>query len=147
MTSYLVDTNLLLRASDSGSSLYQQASDALAALAAGGGQVYITPQNLIEFWAVVTRPRNANGFGWSVTKAAIEIEQLHTNFLFLDDTPDVFSYWRRLVLTYSITSKRTHDARLVAVMLAHGVTHLLTYNIADFKSFSNITLVHPEDIT
>lgn len=39
-----------------------------------------------------------------------------------------------------------HDARLVAVMLSHGVTHLLTFNTGDFASFTNISLVHPSDL-
>ncbi|MEI6442036.1 MAG: hypothetical protein WCO29_02610 [Nostocales cyanobacterium ELA583] len=30
-----------------------------------------------------------------------------------------------------------HDARLVAVILAHGLTHILTFNISDFKRYSN----------
>jgi predicted nucleic acid-binding protein len=146
MASYLVDTNILLRASDPGSLHYQLAIQALTRLAAAGAEVYITPQNLIEFWAVATRARDANGFGWSVAKAALEIEQLRKSFLFLEDTPDVFIHWRSLVTTYGITSKRVHDTRLVAVMLAHGVTHFLTFNTDDFKTFTNITLVHPDEV-
>ena len=38
------------------------------------------------------------------------------------------------------------DARLAAVMLSHGVTHLLTFNTGDFASFTNISLVHPSDL-
>ncbi len=40
-----------------------------------------------------------------------------------------------------------HDARLVAAMLVHGLTHILTFNTPDFRRFSQITVVHPSEIT
>lgn len=39
-----------------------------------------------------------------------------------------------------------HDARLVAAMLVHGLTHILTFNISDFARYSEITAVHPTTI-
>jgi predicted nucleic acid-binding protein len=55
-------------------------------------------------------------------------------------------HWLTLVAQHDIKGRRTHDARLVAVMLAHRVTHLLTFNTGDFASFTNISLVHPSDL-
>ena len=56
MTSYLLDTNILLRASDPGSPKYMLTMSSLAKLLARGEPIYITAQNLIEFWGVATRP-------------------------------------------------------------------------------------------
>lgn len=42
--------------------------------------------------------------------------------------------------------KRTHDARIVAVMLANGITHLLTFNPSDFVGISSITITRPQDL-
>ena len=42
--------------------------------------------------------------------------------------------------------KRTHDARIIAAMLAHGITHLLTFNPSDFAGISSITIIHPQDL-
>jgi hypothetical protein len=39
-----------------------------------------------------------------------------------------------------------HDARLVASTLAHGVTHLLTFNATDFRRYPGIVVVPPEDV-
>jgi hypothetical protein len=39
-----------------------------------------------------------------------------------------------------------HDVRLVALMLAHGVTHLLTLNGADFRRYSEITCLRPDAV-
>ena len=35
---------------------------------------------------------------------------------------------------------------LVAAMHVYGVSHLLTFNVADFRRFSNITVQHPQDV-
>ncbi len=43
--------------------------------------------------------------------------------------------------------KQVHDARLVAAMITHHITHLLTFNIDDFKRFSAIVVVHPRSVT
>jgi predicted nucleic acid-binding protein len=45
-----------------------------------------------------------------------------------------------------VVGKQAHDARLVAVTLVHGITHLLTFNTDDFKRYDEITVVNPKDI-
>jgi predicted nucleic acid-binding protein len=46
-----------------------------------------------------------------------------------------------------VAGKQAHDAHLVAAMLVHGVTHLLTFNTNDFKRFSEVMVVNPQNIT
>lgn len=41
---------------------------------------------------------------------------------------------------------RAYDARLVATMLVHGGTHVLTFNVPDFSGCVEITVVHPDDV-
>jgi predicted nucleic acid-binding protein len=146
MTKYLIDTNLLLRMSDDTSPMHLLAISASTGLLAQGHEIYLTSQNLIEFWSVVTHPRNVNGFDWTTPQARTEIELLLNKFPLLPDSPDILKYWLALVAQHDIKGRRTHDARLATVMLAHGVTHLLTFNTGDFSSFSNISLVHPSDL-
>src|SRR5437667_9942049 len=45
-----------------------------------GNEVYLTPQNFIEFWAVATRPVEGNGFGWTSERAAKEVADLQERF-------------------------------------------------------------------
>jgi hypothetical protein len=45
-----------------------------------------------------------------------------------------------------VTGKRTHDVRIIAAMIANGITHLLTFNPSDFIGISDITIVHPQDL-
>jgi predicted nucleic acid-binding protein len=74
------------------------------------------------------------------------IERILTQFPLLDDIPAIFAVWLRLVTTHQVTGRRVHDARLAAVMLAHGVTHLLTFNGDDFRQFTEIVIVEPPDV-
>jgi hypothetical protein len=54
--------------------------------------------------------------------------------------------WRRLVITHSVAGARVHDARLVAAMRVHAVTHLLTLNTGDFARYREITAVDPKTL-
>ena len=58
--------------------------------------------------------------------------------------PAVLTEWRRLVGAYGVLGKSAHDARLVAAMIAHGLTHFLTFNLADFNRFAGITVLDPQ---
>ena len=42
-----------------------------------------------------------------------------------------------------VIGKNAHDARLVAAMRVHGVTHLLTFNDQDFARYTGITVLTP----
>jgi hypothetical protein len=59
----LVDTNILLRSLNPDDPQYEAAANALAKLRVRNETLCIVPQNLIEFWAVATRPINKNGLG------------------------------------------------------------------------------------
>ena len=131
---------------DSTASTHLLAGQATAKLLLRGNQVYITSQNLVEFWVVATRPTDVNGLGWNVAKTNYEIEQILAQFTLLEDNPEIFSNWLNLVNTKQIKGKRIHDARLVAVMLTYGISHLLTFNPKDFNSITEVTVVHPQTI-
>ena len=104
------------------------------------------PQNLIEFWSVYTRPIERNGLGRTLTEAQAEINRLKTLFPLLLDTSAIYEEWERLVVVHAVRGVNVHDARLVAAMLVHGLTHILTFNISDFARYSEITAVHPTAI-
>jgi predicted nucleic acid-binding protein len=122
---------------------YQPAVDAVATLLTQSHTVCVVPQNLYEFWVIYTRPTSANGLGKSATEAAAELTRLQNHFTLLADTSAVLPAWEQLVTTHAVLGKNAHDARLVAAMQVHGVTHLLTFNDADFRRFSAITVLTP----
>lgn len=144
--SFLVDTNILLRTADPNHPMYADAVNATISLRDGEHQLCIIPQILIEFWNVYTRPVDSNGLGHSPDEAAAEINRLKGLFILLPDKPTIHSEWERLVLTYQVRGAKVHDARLVAAMLAHGLTHILTFNNRDFARYAEVTAVHPQEL-
>lgn len=88
-----------------------------------------------------------NGLGHTVTEASTEVNRLKELFPLLLDLPAIYEEWERLVIAHAVMGVNVHDARLVAAMLVHGLTHILTFNTADFRRFSQITVVHPSEIT
>ena len=147
MATYLADTNLLLRLADPASAHHPIATQALARLFGQGDEVFLTPQNFIEFWAVATRPVEANGFGWSSERTTKEVTELRERFPLLPDSPEIFTRWLELVKQLPVHGKRVHDARLVAVLLAHAVEHLITFNTSDFAAFASVaSLIDPNSL-
>ena len=145
--SYLVDTNILLRLVQKNSPMHFDTQRAILMLKRQGELLYIIPQNLIEFWAVATRPINSNGLGLSTDQAVEETDKLKKIFILHLDTPAIFGEWESLIVKYQVMGKQVHDTRLVAAMITHQITHLLTFNIDDFKPFSAIVVVNPRRFT
>lgn len=144
--SYLLDTNILLRSVQPSHPMHPEAVRAVGELISRGEQLSIIPQNLIEFWAVATRPVESNGLGMTVVQAAGEITNLKGLFQLLPDNASIYAEWERLVSKHQVKGKEAHDTRLVAAMIAHKINHLLTFNKDDFKRFSEITTVSPQEV-
>ena len=145
---YLLDTNILLRTISPNDPMHPEAVKALDILNARRERVVIAPQNLIELWNVCTRPSEKNGLGFTLARTKAEIERLKRLFIFLPDTHEIYSEWERLVTTYSVKGVKVHDTRLVAFMLVHQLSHILTFNTQDFRRFrAEITPVSPKEIT
>jgi predicted nucleic acid-binding protein len=122
------------------------ATDAISRLLMQSDECLLVTQVIIEFWVVATRPTQVNGLGWTVEQTRSTIDQLLDRFPFLEESPQIFPNWLNLVTTNRVMGKRTHDARIIAAMLAHGITHLLTFNPSDFAGISSITIIHPQDL-
>jgi predicted nucleic acid-binding protein len=103
----------------------------------------MVPQSVFEFWVVATRPIAVNGLGLSTAQAEAELMILDGFFPLLNDLPTLFAHWRALVRRYDCVGKPAHDARYVAALQAHGLTHLLTFNGHDFARYAGITVLDP----
>jgi predicted nucleic acid-binding protein len=128
--------------------MHPQAARALnTLLESNDDEVCVSTQNLIEFWNVCTRPVERNGLGMTVEMTDAELRKLEGIFTVLPDTPAIYREWRRLVRVHGVMGVNVHDTRLVAVMLVYGISHILTFNGDDFRRFSEITVIHPSEIT
>lgn len=112
--------------------------------------VHLTPQVLVEFRNVATRPVAVNGLGLPIMQAEAEAAGFEAQFPLLAETPDIFPAWKALVGALGVIGKQVHDARLVAVCHAHRVTHLLTFNVSHFLRMAGfgpgITVVDPKSV-
>ena len=143
----LVDSNVLIYSADPPSPFHQSSVDACDILRQRGDTLCVIPQNLIEFWAVVTRPATKRGLGFSTAQAQAELTRIKRLFRLLPDTADIFTEWETLVGQHAIAGALTHDARIAAAMKVYGVTHILTTNLKDFRLFPHLTPIDPAIVT
>ncbi|MFY9727782.1 MAG: type II toxin-antitoxin system VapC family toxin [Bryobacteraceae bacterium] len=141
----LIDTSTLVRTLQVRHPQYETVARAFETLTARGRALHIVPQNLTELWVVATRPASQNGLGLSTTEAAAELLRLKSMFPLLPDPPAIYPVWESLVIQYRVAGKPAHDARLVAAMLVHGLTTILTFDRTGFSRYAGIEVLHPAD--
>ena len=125
----LIDTNVLLRLVQPMNADSHLARNTLDKLRRSDQKLVIATQNLIEFWAVATRPAANNGFGMNIERAKREIGDFKSILEVLPETDQILPEWERLVVTYQVSGKNAHDARLVAVMNVNRIERILTFNV------------------
>jgi len=140
---YALDSNILLRAVEKNSPDRPLALSAIKKLLERDERVVLFPQIIVEFWVVATRPTEARGgLGFSPEEA----EQLLRELPALELCPEsdrIFPEWERLVKVHRVRGTRAHDARIVAAMNVHEVSHILTFHSGDFQGLGGVTPVEP----
>jgi predicted nucleic acid-binding protein len=116
---------------------------ALVKLRTAGERLCICLQVVIEYWAVATRPLDANGLGRTVEETARRVEEFERAFDWLDESPGVSAAWLELARRYAVSGKQVHDARLAALMRTHQVGTVLTLNSQDLARYEGITPLDP----
>ena len=143
----LADSGILLRLLEPTDPQHTTIEQAVRALHARGDRIVIAPQNVAEFWNVCTRPVTARGgYGLGITESNRRLTIIEAVFAVLSEPPAAYRLWRSLVMTFSVQGKQVHDARLVGLMQAHGITHILTLNDADFARYPGITAILPASL-
>lgn len=143
----LADTGILLRLADPADPQHGTVDHAVRTIRTRGDGLSIGAQNAAEFWNVCTRPATARGgWGLSVAEADRRLRAIEAGFSVLAELPAVYPIWRSLVVSHAVQGKQVHDARLVALMRAHGITHVLTLNAGDFARFPGIVEVAPASL-
>ena len=139
----LLDTNVLLRTVEPGHAHHTAAAEAPRKLKIAGHELCVVPQIFYEFWVVATRPTQNNGLGMSGADAQAEISRMTNIFTLLRDERAIFERWEALVGQYDVKGRQAHDTRIVAAMLRHGMTHILTFDQSDFARYTEITAHNP----
>ena len=133
---HLVDTSIVARLANTADPFRLVAARAVLALHRRGEVLHLTPQNLVEFRSMATRPKALNGLGLSVVDVEAKAAVFEATFPLLAETPDIYPAWKALVQALVIIGKQVHDARLIAVCHVYGITHVLTFNVHHFARFA-----------
>lgn len=138
----VLDTNIIIYGLNADSPQYAAVRDFLDRLQKKGYRFCTTEQIVRETLVVATQSR-------CVAKPldAAAARRLGTQLLF----QSVFlpsNHLSRLALlelveTHALKGRVIHDANIVAVMRAHEVKELATYNRKDFLSFRDIAILQP----
>src|SRR5262245_31081022 len=122
---YLIDTTILGRLANASDAQHAVAAQAVVELHRRGEVLHLTPQVMIEFRNVATRPVAVNGLGLSAVDTEALAGTFEARFPLLAETPAIYPTWKSLVAALGVIGKQVHDARLVAVCHVHAVTHVL----------------------
>ena len=136
---YLIDTTVLVRLANSTDPRHAVAAWAVLELHRRGELLNLTPQVLVEFRSVATRPTSANGLGLSAASAEVQAATFEARFPLLEETRDIFPAWKAVVGSLGVIGKQVHDARLVAVCYVYRISHLLTFNVSHFARLATAT--------
>ena len=145
---YLLDTNVITRIANPMDAQHPVAKNAVEMLLAQGEALYVTPQNLIEFRVIATRPTDANGLGWSMADTESWTAKFEAMFGMLTENGLIFLHWKTLMNVTGTIGKPAHDGRLASVAHVYGVPHILTFNVKDFRRYiiHGVTPVDPSSI-
>jgi predicted nucleic acid-binding protein len=134
----VLDTNVLLAATDAGRADYARAREALDEWPARGTTLYTSGQILREYLSVATRPEERNGLGLSQPDSVANTRALTGRLRLLDENEKVNARLLALLDDIGCGGKQVHDANIVATMLVHGVDTLVTANVDDFVRFEKL---------
>jgi predicted nucleic acid-binding protein len=142
---YLLDTGVLLRLFDRSDPNCPIIRRAIWDRRKAGDRFVVSVQNIAEFWNVSTRPASSRGgYGLTVTKAEQRLRVLERACVVVPDSQNLYPVWRRLITSRSVMGAKVHDARIVAWMMTHAISHIVTLNVPDFARYPEIDAVTPE---
>lgn len=142
----LIDTGILLRAFDADFAEYHLVRGSLRKLLVRGERMVVAVQNLAEFWNTSTRPVECNGYGLTIERVNRRIRWIEQLCEVVTEDDASFRAWKILLTTHSVTGVAVHDARLVSVMLARGISAILTLNQRDFRRYPGLTVITPDTL-
>jgi predicted nucleic acid-binding protein len=143
---YLLDTGILLRLFDHRAEIRPLVIRAVFQLLDRRVNLFVAVQNVAEFWNVSTRPQQFNGLGATLFDVEKRLRRIENIARVVPETDESYAIWKRLVLDNSVSGVQVHDARLVSVMMARGISHVLTLNERDFRRYSQIVAVTPSEV-
>jgi predicted nucleic acid-binding protein len=132
----MLDTNVLLAATDEGRAEHDQALQVVNDWPARGTTLYTSGQIMREYLAVATRPAERNGLGLNLADALANVRALRGRTSLLAEDGKVADRLLALLDDIECGGTQVHDANVVATMLVHGIDAVVTINLDDFTRFA-----------
>jgi len=131
----MVDTNVLVAATDERRAEHHDALSILNDWPAGHTTLCVSSQILREYLTVATRPADENGLGLKPPEALGNVRAIRERTTLLVEDAKVTERLLGLLADVECSGKQIHDANVVATMLVHGVGTVVTRNVDDFARF------------
>lgn len=136
----LVDTNVLLEATDDRRPHHAEAQTLLAERPG----LVLAAQVVREYLAVATRPVAANGLGMPMANALANVSEFRRRIRLLPEERPILPTFLALIERVTCAGKRVHDAHIVATALAHRVRTIVSLNRDDLAGFiGEVAVVSP----
>jgi predicted nucleic acid-binding protein len=137
-----IDTNVWVAKIIEDHTFHGRAETELIRRGENGDVFCVSSQIIRELISVCTLGRNlSRPLKWEEIQQQLDAMLAQTVFLSESELST-----RKLIelgSRYTVIGKQIHDANIVATMLAHGVTRLVTFNPDDFKRFTEIEFIVP----
>lgn len=138
----LIDTNILIYATNADSPWHAVAAAHLAQLRSAGVDLVLSTQVIREYLAAATRP-NVMPDHVAIDDLLANVAAFRAKYRLLDDTSTALDHLLALIAHIPTGGRQIHDANIVATMQAQGITRLLTHNADDFARFAHLITVVP----
>lgn len=138
----VIDTNVLVYALDADAPQHAAARALLEAGRDPANTLYVTPQILGEFYAIVTNPRRV-ARPRRATDAIAAIADLLAYVHLLPVPARTVDLWLDLLRRHPVTGGDVFDLQIAATMQANGVRRIYTFNSGDFAAFAELTVAEP----
>jgi predicted nucleic acid-binding protein len=137
-----LDTNVLVYAASLRAPLHQRAVEELRKRYASKQDLWISRQVLREYLATLTRAQTYSN-PKPLRELSGDVRYFQSRFLVANEGPAVTEKLLDLIEQTETGGKQIHDANIVATMLVHGVSELLTNNPGDFARYSGVIRIIP----
>lgn len=140
-TRVLVDTNVLLEATDEGRRFHAQALALFEKAAHDGIDLYLGTQVIREYLVVATRPVANNGLGMTTQKALENIQCFQQRTSRVAETLAAGEKFVEWAAKFAIRGKKLHDLQILATASVAGMHALITANERDFPKPSPLAII------
>jgi len=137
--SIFVDTNILVYCNNKDSAFCKPAREKLTELIKNANRLFISDQVIREYLVIMTKPGVLEN-PISPKLAIQDVTRMREEFNLLFADRKALDMLADLIVKYGIKGKRVHDTAIVSIMLAKGISDIVTHNVNDFKYFNDLTI-------